>query len=160
MVFASPESTAEAGQLRSAVAGQSDSVSSRMFNEARDYQVANQANSVGRGGNSDSNSASSDNRNSNSCLSAKDIQKMMNEFKIEDKNSDKSVYRLSNKPLLNEDENSDKSIYRLSNKPLLNPIGGLGYGIEPWSPELGACAPGSPYKIDCHDDKEQKLRTK
>lgn len=135
MVFASPESTAEAGQLRSAVAGQSDSVSSIMFNEARDYQVASQANSVGRGGNSDSNSANSDNSSTNNCLSVKDIQKMLNGFKIEDKNSEREIDKFPGKPL---------------GKP----------GSKPWSPEFGVCAPGSPYKIDCHDDKEQKLRTK
>lgn len=143
MVFASSESTAEAGQLRSAGAGLSDSASSRLFNEVRDYQVAGQANSVGRGGNSDSNSANSDNRNASSCLSAKDIQKMLNEFKIEDKNSDKSIDKLPNKHL---DKPSDKPI----GKP----------GSKPWSPEFGVCAAGSPYKIDCHDDKEPKPRTK
>ncbi len=143
MVFASSESTAEAGQLRSAGAGLSDSASSRLFNEVRDYQVAGQANSVGRGSNSESNSTNSDNRNASSCLSAKDIQKMLNEFKIEDKNSDKSIDKLPNKHL---DKPSDKPI----GKP----------GSKPWSPEFGVCAPGSPYKIDCHDDKEQKLRTK
>jgi hypothetical protein len=33
-------------------------------------------------------------------------------------------------------------------------------GSKPWNPELGVCAPGSPYKINCFDEKDSKLKTK
>jgi hypothetical protein len=164
MVFASTESTAEAGHLRSAITSDSDLASSRMFDEVRNYQVADQVNShtkcIGQ----------SDGVEGGKCLSLsqKEISKMMSDFSIAeplsqkprpidpghnpgaasgkpDKCSDKPGV-LDVKPGLNPDKYPDKK----PDKP----------GSKPWQSELGVCAPGSPYKIDCFDDKDRDRKVK
>lgn len=168
MVFASTESTAEAGRLRSAITSDSGLASSRMFDEVRNYQVADQVNShtkcIGQSAGVEGGKCLS--------LSQKEISKMMSDFSIAepllqkprpidpghnpgaasgkpDKCSDKPGV-LDVKPGPNPDKYPDKYPDKKPDKP----------GSKPWQPELGVCAPGSPYKIDCFDDKDRNRKVK
>ena len=188
MVFASTESTAEAGHLRSAITSDSDLASSRMFDEVRNYQVADQVNShtkcIGQSAGVEGGECLS--------LSQKEISKMLTDFSIDepspakprpidpghnpgaasgkpDKCSDKPGV-LDVKPGLNPDKYPDKKPDKPD--PGHNPGAASGKpdkcsdkypdkpGSKPWQPELGVCAPGSPYKIDCFDDKDRNRKVK
>lgn len=157
MVYAQFEG-AEASQLNAATRG-NDSVSSRMFAEVGNYQVAEQTVSSTRGSN----------YSAEKSAVKKDIEKMLNQFGIDDAQQQKpkpidpghcppwmtpgKPDKHPDKPSLTEvkpDKYPDKHPDKYPDKP----------GGKPWNPELGVCAPGSPYKINCFDDKDSKLRTK
>lgn len=143
MVYAQFEG-AEASQLNAATKG-NDSVSSRMFAEVGNYQVAEP---------SVSNTQVS-NYSAEKSAVKKDIEKMLNHFGIDDTPQQKPTpvdpghcpsWMIPGKP----DRYPDKYPDKYPNKP----------GSKPWNPELGVCAPGSPYKINCFDEKDSKLKTK
>lgn len=146
MVFASTGSTAEAGHLRSAITSDSDLASSRMFDEVRNYQAADQVNShtkcIGQSAGVEGGKCLS--------LAQKEISKMMSDFSIDEPSPAKpraidpghSPGAASGKPEKCSDKKPDKP------------------GSKPRQPELGVCAPGSPYKIDCFDDKDPRRKLK
>jgi hypothetical protein len=127
MVYAQFEG-AEASQL-SVAKRDSDSVSSRMFAEVGNYQVAEPSVSNTKGSN----------YSAEKSAVKKDIEKMLNHFGIDDAQQQKP------KPI---DPGHCPDKY--PDKP----------GGKPWNPELGVCSPGSPYKINCFDEKDSKLKTK
>ncbi len=143
MVYAQFEG-AEASQLNAATRG-SDSVSSRMFAEVGNYQVVEQSVSNTKGSN----------YSAEKSAVKKDIEKMLNHFGIDDAQQQKPKpidpghcppWMTPGKP----DKYPDKHPDKYPDKP----------GGKPWNPELGVCAPGSPYKINCFDEKDSKLKTK
>ena len=158
MVYAQFEG-AEASQL-SVAKRDSDSVSSRMFAEVGNYQVAEQTVSNTKGSN----------YSAEKSAQKKEIEKMLNHFGIDDAQQQKprpidpghcppwmTPDKHPNKPSLTEvkpdkypDKYPDKHPDKYPDKP----------GGKPWNPELGICAPGSPYKINCFDDKDSTLKTK
>ncbi len=147
MVYAQFEG-AEASQL-SFAKRDSDSVSSRMFAEVGNYQVAEQTVSNAKGSN----------YSAEKSAVKKDIEKMLNHFVIDDAQQQKPKpidpghcppWMTPGKPPIKPDKYPDKHPDKYPDRP----------GAKPWNPELGVCAPGSPYKINCFDEKDSKLRTK
>ncbi|MDP3509574.1 MAG: hypothetical protein Q8T09_16500 [Candidatus Melainabacteria bacterium] len=151
---------AEASQLN-AVASRSESASSRMFAEVGNYQVAGQAVI----------SDKSSNYSAEKSAQKKEVEKMLNQFGIDDAQQQ----QLKPKPIdpghcppwMNPDKHPDKH----PAKPVLPPVKPESPDKnpqkypdtpngKPWRPELGVCAPGSPYKIDCFDEKESKRKVK
>ncbi len=139
MVYAQFEG-AEASQL-SAAKRDSDLVSSRMFAEVGNYQLAEQTVSSNRGGN----------YNVEKSAQKKEIEKMLNHFGIDDAQQQKPrPLDPGHCPPWSTPGKPDKHPDKYPDKP----------GGKPWNPELGVCAPGSPYKINCFDEKGAKLTTK
>jgi len=152
MVYAQFEG-AEASQLNAVTKG-NDSASLRLFAQVGNYQVPEQTASNTKGSNySDEKSALK-----------KDIEKMLNHFGIDDSQQQKpkpidpghcppwmtpgKPEKHPDKPNPTEvkpDKYPDKHPDKYPDKP----------GGKPWSPELGVCAPGSPYKINCFEEKSK-----
>lgn len=159
MVFAKFEGS-DVSPVNVASSDRTVAASSRMFDEVRNYQAVDQVNSftkcIGQ---------SADIENGK-CLSLteKEISKMLTDFGIDEPlpakprpvdpghnpgSASGKPDRCSDKPGV-QDVKPDKYTDKYPSKP----------GSKPWQPEFGVCAPGSPYKIDCFDDKDRSRKVK
>ena len=125
MVFSQFEST-DAGQVASAGQEHSQAASSRMLAEVQNNQASYRSNAAPENA---------------KCLAVlkQQLSEMLDGFAVDDQTSFQSGTATGRAAREGQAGLTEKEQQKLRAKP--------------WRPEFGVCAPGSPYKIDCHDGK-------